>query len=120
MRSGNLNLGSPNVSQRRSSTKNQTHGSSLCQNNSHLGNSGDEGDENPSKENIGKTHTALVVVKRKRNVTQNGENKIPTPKHGDMETYAYEEESDWSTQTLLENREITQELACQEPLIFEE
>jgi hypothetical protein len=55
VRSGNLNPNSPNVSQRSSSTKNQTQGSSLGQKNSHLGNSGDGGDENPPKENFGKT-----------------------------------------------------------------
>jgi len=30
------------------------------------------------------------------------------------------EESNYATQRLLENREITQEWACQEPLVFEE
>jgi hypothetical protein len=37
-----------------------------------------------------------------------------------MEVDAEEEDPDWATQRLLENREITQELACQEPIIFEE
>jgi hypothetical protein len=83
-----------------------------------LGNSGGGGDENPPKGNIGKTHTAPVALKRKRDVTQKGE--IPVPESEDMEVDAEEEDLDWATQRLLENKEITQELSCQEPLIFEE
>jgi hypothetical protein len=37
-----------------------------------------------------------------------------------MEVDVEVEEPDWAAQRLLENREITQELACQEPLVFEE
>jgi hypothetical protein len=83
-----------------------------------LGNSGDGGDENPPKGNIGKTHISPVALKRKRDVTQKGEKEIPVPEPEDMEVDVEEEELDWATQILLENREITQELACQEPLIF--
>jgi hypothetical protein len=37
-----------------------------------------------------------------------------------MEVSVEEEDLDWSAQRFLENREITQQLACQEPLVFEE
>jgi hypothetical protein len=50
--------------------KNETQGSSLGQKNSHSGNSSDRGDENHSKGDIGKTHTTLVDLERKRDVTQ--------------------------------------------------
>jgi len=98
------------VSQNNSSTKNWTHGSNLGPNNSHSGNFGDGGDENPPKGNIGKTHISPVALKRKRDVTQKGEIPIPRPK--DMEVDAKEEEFDSVAQILLKNREITQEMAC--------
>ena len=84
-----------------------------------MGNFGDGGDENPPKGNIVKTHTAPVALKMKRDVTQKGEKENPVSEPKDMEVNV-EEELDWAAQRLLENKEITQELDCQEPLIFME
>jgi len=53
------------------------------------------GDENPPKENIGKTHIGPYALKRKTKVTQKGE--IHVPESEDMELYAKEEDPYWAS-----------------------
>jgi hypothetical protein len=120
MTSGNPNPGSPNFSQKSSSTKNKTHGNSQEQRNSHSGNSGNGGDEDPSKRVIEKSHTTLIRPKRKREIVQKAGQEVPECELKDMEVDVVIGEPNWVEQRLIENREIAEELACQEPVVFEE
>jgi hypothetical protein len=81
----------------------------------------DGGDKDPTRKTIEKSHIVHTSIKRKREVQKEGQ-ELPevevSPK--DMEVDDMIEEPNWEEQRMIKSRVIAEELASQEPKIFEE
>jgi hypothetical protein len=103
-------------------TQSKTHSNNGEKRKSTVGSVGDGGDKDPPKKSIEKSHAVSGSSKRKRDTVEKENQGVQECEINseEMEVDTIVGVPDWAEQQLIESITIVEELACDEPIVFEE